>query len=196
MEYWNQTLQDDAYMVASDGWLGAVKPREIFQQRSKENKPVWMEAAEFLVDRRRFKSDLLPAPILIDTYLSAERGRLDLVTGEKERLEQEIEAEKEEHAVEGGLLEDVSEFENDKVKIEIAVVNRWLRENGEDPEFAEEAETIRRYRDLLGDLKRAKDEVKQAAKDLDTKVAAKYAQITEAEIKDSSFEQSGLRPSK
>ncbi len=184
MEYWNLTLQDDAYMIATDGWLGALKPREIFQQRNKENKPVWMEAAEFLVDRRRFKSDLLPASILIDTYLAAEQDRLDQVTVEKERLEQEIEAEKEEHAIEGGLLEDVAEFVDDKVKIEIAVVNRWLRENGQDPEFAEEAETIGRYKDLLGDLKRAKDEVKEAAKDLDTKVAAKYSQITEAEIKD------------
>lgn len=184
MEYWNQTLQDDAYMIAADGWLGAVKPREIFQQRNKENKSVWMEAAEFLVDRRRFKSDLLPVSILIDTYLSAERDRLDQMTAEKERLEQEIEAEKEEHAAEGGLLEDVAEFADDKVKIEIAAVNRWLRENGEDPEFADEAEVIGRYKDLLGDLKKIKDEVKEAAKDLDTKVAAKYADISEAEVKD------------
>lgn len=184
MSYWSQTFQDDAYMVAADGWVEAVKPREIFQQRNKNNKLEWMEEEEFRLDRRRFKSDLLPASILIDAHLSTDRDRLDQATSEKERLEQEIGAEKEEHAVEGGLLEDVAEFDEDKVKVDIAVVNRWLRENGEDPEVAEEAGAIRRIKGLLDDLKRAKDEMKDATKDLDARVAALYAAVPEAEIRD------------
>lgn len=184
MEYWAETLQDDAYMISADGWLDAVKPREISQQRNKENKLVWVEAAEFLVNRRRFKSDLLPAALLIDAYFPAERDTLTELTTEKEGLEAEIEAEKEERAVEGGLLEDVAEIADDKAKITDAAVNRWLRENAKDPDYVEEAEAVARYKDLTTRLKDTKEAIKLATTDLDSKLAAKYVSLSEGEIKD------------
>lgn len=184
MEFWTETLQDDAYMIADEGWVGAVKPREIFRQRNKDNKLVWVESAEFLVERRRFKSDLLPMAILVDSCFAAERDGLDALSSELEDVEQEIESEKEEHAVEGGLLEDVAEFSDDKVKITLPVVTKWLKENSKDPELVEEIEAVSRFKDLLTRQKALKDSIKAATSDLYSKVAAKYATLTEGEIKD------------
>src|SRR5687768_6083340 len=38
MDYWAQTMQDDAYLIAADGWVKGAQPREIVQVKSKDNK--------------------------------------------------------------------------------------------------------------------------------------------------------------
>ncbi len=61
-------MQDDAYLIAADGWIRGAQPREIFQVKNKDNKVVWPEPHDYLKGKRRFKSDLVPAPILVARY--------------------------------------------------------------------------------------------------------------------------------
>lgn len=44
MDYWAETMQDDAYLVAADGWVKGAQPREIVKVPNKDNKLVWPEA--------------------------------------------------------------------------------------------------------------------------------------------------------
>ena len=38
MDYWAETMQDDCYLIAADGWKAGAQPREIRQVKNKENK--------------------------------------------------------------------------------------------------------------------------------------------------------------
>ena len=184
MEFWAETMQDDAYMISADGWVDAAAPREITQQRNRDNKLVWVEVADFLIERRRFRSDLLPASILVEEFFPIERDAITALTTELETVEQGLESEKEEHAAEGGLLEDVAEFADDKVKITLKEVTKWLKENSNDPDISEEIAAITRYKDLLICETSLKDAIKTAVKELDKKLADKYAELTEVAVKD------------
>src|SRR6266487_3750923 len=68
MDYWAETMQDDAYLIAADGWVKGAQPREIVQVKNKENKLTWPEPHDYLKGKRRFKSDLVPAPILVGRF--------------------------------------------------------------------------------------------------------------------------------
>ena len=62
MDYWAETMQDDCYLIAADGWKAGAQPREIRQVKNKDNKLVWPETHDYKKGKRRFKSDLVPAP--------------------------------------------------------------------------------------------------------------------------------------
>ena len=38
MDYWAETMQDDLYMIVSDGWREAGKPRLIIEDKAKKTK--------------------------------------------------------------------------------------------------------------------------------------------------------------
>ena len=58
MDYWAETMQDDAYLIAVDGWVKGAQPREIIRVKDKNNKFTWPESHDYLKGKRRFKSDL------------------------------------------------------------------------------------------------------------------------------------------
>jgi type I restriction enzyme M protein len=68
MDYWAETLQDDCYLIAGDGWKAGAQPREILKVKNKDGKLVWPETHDYNKGKRRFKSDLIPAAILIARY--------------------------------------------------------------------------------------------------------------------------------
>ena len=53
-----ETMQDDCYLVAADGWKTGAQPREIRQVKNKDGKLVWPEAHDYKKGKHRFKSDL------------------------------------------------------------------------------------------------------------------------------------------
>ena len=71
MDYWAETMQDDCYLIADMGWKAGTIPREILQVKNKEGKLVWPEKEDFKKGKRRFKSDLVPAALLIARYFAA-----------------------------------------------------------------------------------------------------------------------------
>ena len=77
MDYWAETMQDDAYLIAADGWVKGAQPREIVQVKNKDKKLTWPEPHDYLKGKRRFKSDLVPAPILVARYFVAERDAIE-----------------------------------------------------------------------------------------------------------------------
>ncbi|MEO9649625.1 MAG: M48 family metallopeptidase [Roseobacter sp.] len=52
MDYWADQMQDDCYLIAADGWTSGVQPREIVKVKNKDNKLVWPEPADYLIDAR------------------------------------------------------------------------------------------------------------------------------------------------
>jgi type I restriction enzyme M protein len=183
MDYWAETMQDDAYLIAADGWLKGAQPREIVRVKDKNNKLIWPEPHDYLNGKRRFKSDLVPASILVARYFGAERDAIEALDNQLAALEQQLDEMREENSGEDGLLSEVIEGEGDKQKITGKAVKARLKEVGEDPLYADERAALEAYADLLDQQSEAKAKRKAAQEELDKKIDAKYPKLTEAEIK-------------
>ena len=183
MDYWAETMQDDAYLIAADGWVKGAQPREIVQIKNKNNKLAWPEPHDYLKGKRRFKSDLVPAPILVARYFVAERDAIEALDNQLATLEQQLDEMREENSGEEGLLSEVIEGEGDKQKIVAKAVKARLKEIGKDPLYTDERTALEAYADLLDQQTEAKAKRKTAQEDLDKKIDAKYPKLTEVEIK-------------
>ncbi len=75
-------MQDDCYLIASDGWKAGAQPREILKVKNKDGKLVWPETHDYNKGKRRFKSDLVPATVLIARYFVAEQKAIEAIEGE------------------------------------------------------------------------------------------------------------------
>ena len=149
MDYWAETMQDDAYLIAADGWVKGAQPREIIRVKNKDNKLVWPEQHDYLKGNRRFKSDLVPAPVLAARYFVAERESIKTLDNDFALLEQQLDDMQEENSGDEGLLSEVIEGEGDKQKITAKAVKARLKEIGKDPIFSEEREALLAYSNLI-----------------------------------------------
>lgn len=183
MDYWADTMQDDAYLISADGWVKGAQPREILQVKNKENKLVWSEPHDFLKGKRRFKSDLIPAPILVARYFVAERDAIEALDNDLETFEQQLIEMRAEHGGDDGLLAEVIEGEGDKQKVVAKVLKARLKEIGKDPLYADEREVLEAYAKLMEKQTDTKAKRKAAQEALDKKIDAKYPTLTETEIK-------------
>ena len=150
MDYWAETMQDDAYLIAADGWVKGVQPREIVRVKDKNNKLAWPEPHDYLKGKRRFKSDLVPASILVARYFVAERDAIEALDNLLATLEQQLDEMREENGGEEGLLAEVIEGEGDKQKIPAKAVKARLKEISKEPAYADERTVLEAYADLLG----------------------------------------------
>src|SRR5438093_2077489 len=144
MDYWAETMQDDVYLIAADGWVKGAQPREIVQVKNKENKLVWPEPHDYLKGKRRFKSDLVPAPILVARYFVAERDVIDALDNQLATLEQQLDEMREENGGDEGLPSEVMEIKGDKQKIAAKAVKARLREIGNNRLYRDERAVLGR----------------------------------------------------
>ena len=154
LDYWAETMQDDAWMIASDGW-----------QAMSNGKP---------------NTDLIPPALIVARYFAAEQTVLSQRETECDAISRQMEEMNEEHGCEEGLL---SEAKNDKGKLTKASVKARQIEIKRDIDALEERKLLDAYADLIEQEAAAGKAVKDAQKTLDTQVAAQYAKLTEGEIK-------------
>jgi type I restriction enzyme M protein len=179
INYWAATMQDDVYLIAQTGWVEAAKPRLIVETKGQKSK----EHPDFTMGKQKFKSDLIPAALLIARYFSTEQATIEAIEIELGALEQQLDEIKEEQGVEGGLLEEVVDGEGDKRKISPKAVTTRLKEIAYDPDATEERKALESYAALLDKQADAKSRLKAAQDALEANIAAKYGKLTEAEIK-------------
>jgi len=183
MDYWAETMQDDAYLVAADGWIKGAQPREIVQIKNKENKLSWPEPHDYSKGKRRFKSDLVPASILVAHYFGAERECIVALDNQLATSEQQLDEMLEENSGEEGLLAEVIDGEGDSKRIAAKAVKLRLKEIGKDLNYADEAAALAAYDVLLGQHAEAKTKRKSAQEELDKIIDVKYPTLAEVEIK-------------
>ena len=154
MDYWAETMQDDAWMLVSDGWTATVDGRP--------------------------NMDLIPAVLIIQRYFVAEQADIEQREAERDAISRQMEELDEEHGGEDGLL---AEAKTDRGKLTAKSVKDRLKAIKGDKEADDECKVLKAYADLIEQEAAASKIVKDAQKALNTKVAARYAQLTEAEIK-------------
>ena len=183
MDFWVESMQDDAYLIAADGWVKGAQPREIERVKDRNNKLTWPEPHDYLKGKRRFKSHLVPASILVARYFVAERDAIEALDNRLATLEQELNETREENSGEDGMLAEVIEGEGDRQKITAKAVKARLKEIGTDPLYADERAALEKYAHLLKQQSDVNAKRKAAQEDLDQKIDAKYPRLSEAEIK-------------
>jgi len=192
MDYWAETMQDDCYLIADAGWKAGAQPREIRQVKNKEGKLVWPEKEDFKKGKRRFKSDLVPAALLIARYLTAERDAIAALEAELAGIEQQLDEKRDELSGEEGLLADVFSGETDEekekntqtlLKARKSNAKARLKVIGRDPDYSDERQALEAYAALLDQQADAKARLKAAQEELEAKLDAKYPTLVEDDIK-------------
>ena len=184
MDYWAEVMQDDCYLIADVGWKDGAAPREIIQIKDKNNKLVWPEKEDFKKGKRRFKSDLIPADLLIARYFTKERDAIATLEADLAGVEQQLDEMVEEHTGEDGLLVDANEAnDGEPPKISAKSIKAALKKIGQDPEEKETRQALEAYSALLDQKDTTKKKLKVAEDDLEAKVGDKYPQLTLEEIK-------------
>ena len=110
MDYWDEVMQDDMYLVAADGWGEAAKPRGIVEDKDKKIK----ETPDLTIKRRKYKMDLIPPHLIVARYFTNEQVEVETLHAKQEAAARVLEEFVEEHTGEEGLLEDAV---NDKGKV-------------------------------------------------------------------------------
>ena len=59
MDYWDEVMQDDVYLIAADGWVEATKPRDLIQDKKVQETP------DLTIKKRKYKMDLIPPALIV-----------------------------------------------------------------------------------------------------------------------------------
>jgi type I restriction enzyme M protein len=159
LNYWKNTMQDDVYQIADEGWKVVLS--------LDEKKKTW-------------DCDLLPKHLVISKFFQSEQKHINKLETDREAIKQQLIELEEEHAGEEGIL---SEAKNDKDKITKASVQKRMKEIRGDNDYADEQKILENYLKLSDAEVVLAKQIKDADTELDKKLAAKYKILTNDEIK-------------
>ena len=182
MDYWDEVMQDDVYLIAADGWVEASKPRDLIQDRQVKETP------DLVIKKSKYKMDLIPPVLLVARYFADEQDTIEMLQAKQATAVSELEEYVEEHTGEDGLLADaVNDSGNitaSSVKARLKVLTPDLTthhetQDGNDDEW----DALQQCLSLIDAKSKADKAVKEAQLALDMQVLAHYAVLTEDEIK-------------
>lgn len=176
MEYWAEVMQDDVYQIVEEGWKGLATLRVIKDEKDKKIK----EKPDLVIAKQKYKIDFIQPSLIIYRCFKAEQTKINKLQAECDELDRQMEEMREEHGGDEGLL---NEAVNDKGNITKGDLTNRIKEIEDDSEFQDELEMLNRYLDLYEHEAEASKKVKEAQKELDNKVFAKYPKLTIEEIK-------------
>ncbi len=176
MDYWNDVMQDDVYILAQDGWAVGSHLRELVPTKDKKGKSTYAEDHDFEVKKKRYKSDLVPPALVMDYYFADEKQQQDDLTSQMEQATQALDEFIEEHSGDEGLIE---EARNDKGNVSKTTINARLKQADD----ADEVAVLKQCLKLMADEADKKKAVKEATEALDMMVFEKIPTLTEDEIK-------------
>ena len=163
MDYWAETMQDDAYLIAADGWVAKASRILETDKKGKTKDKGWT-------------CELIPKSYIVARYFAREQASIDaLQAGLDAASASQTELEEEQGGDEGifGGYDSIT----------AAAVKERIREIGRDPDGADELTLLGQWLDLGNRIAALKKQIKEAEAALDTLACAKYPMLTEAEIK-------------
>jgi len=163
MDYWAETMQDDAYLIAADGWVARTARVVETDKKGKQKDKGWT-------------CDLVPKELVVARYFAKEHAALEAKEAELEVASAGLSELEEEHGGDEGYLGTLE-------KIAKAEVNARLKEIKGDKDAKEEVATLMRWLELNESEADLKSEVKALDAALDTLAYEKYPKLGVAEIK-------------
>jgi type I restriction enzyme M protein len=160
MTYWMETMQDDAYLIAADGWKAELS-------RVNGKKDEW-------------DCELVPRQLMINRYFADDKKAIEQLEADRDAISRQKEEMEEEHSGEEGLLEEVK---SDKGKISKGTVQKRIKEIKNDADAGEELNVLEVYLSLIEKEADANKNIKDGHKVLENKVTDRYKTLTEDEVK-------------
>lgn len=172
MTYWNETMQDDCYLIAADGWK-AQTYRILVQNKAKK-----------MVDKG-WTCDLVPKELVINRYFETEKQRIEKLETEKENTTSQLAELEEEHNTEEGYFADFEKINKTSVNAALKTLKEELKtaEDEEKSELKEKQKVLKNYIKLTDQLSATNKKIKDAAEDLDEKLYKKYPLLLPEEVK-------------
>jgi type I restriction enzyme M protein len=163
MDYWVETMQDDCYAIALDGWKAETYRIIEKDKKGKEKDKGWA-------------CDLIPKSLLVARFFAKEQAEIDQMNADLEAKAAALDELVEEHSGEDGVFADF-----DKVNQAAAVAR--LKEIQDDKSAKEETLVLLAYMTQFSNAKNLAKKLKEAEEELDMKALAKYPKLTVDEIK-------------
>ncbi|WGS84499.1 class I SAM-dependent DNA methyltransferase [Methylomonas sp. UP202] len=163
MDYWAETMQDDCYLIAADGWV--AQPTRIVEtdKKGKTKDKGWV-------------CDLLPKPLIVARYFADEQAAIEAKQAELEAATASLAELEEEHGGEDAIF---SGYDN----INAAAVKDRIKEIGKDSDGDEELKVLKQWLEFGNQIGVLKKQIREAEAALDQKAYEKYPTLSEAEIK-------------
>jgi type I restriction enzyme M protein len=169
MDYWADVMQDDCYLISSDGWK-AETYRVIEFKNGKDGKP----GKE--IDKG-WQCNLIPKNLILTKVFQKEALELKSLTLELEGVLSQLNEIGEEHGGEGGVFSTLD-------KVNKAAVASRLREIKGDKDAADEMTVLKHYIALCDSETQLKKRIKDLEVESDKAALAYYAKLKEAEVKE------------
>ena len=163
MDFWSESMQDDCYLIASEGWKAETYRVIETDKKGKERDKGWV-------------CDLIPKALIVARYFSEEQAAIDQLVVELDSVTASLSEMVEEHGGEDGAFAELDkvnkanvtarlkEIKGDKdAKDDIAALNGWLKLNTQE-----------------ADLKKCLKKVEAVLEGL---AYAKYPELSKSEIK-------------
>ena len=181
MDYWEDVMQDDVYLITTDGWVKASQPRDIIQEKNLKETP------DLTIKKKKYKMDLIPPSLIVARYFADEQTEIDALQTVLESADMALAEYIEEHTGEEGLL---SEVVNDSGNVTKTSVNARIKEltpnlmsHNDMQDNDAEQEALEHCLSLIDAKAKADKTVKDAQLALDEQVLARYGTLTKVEIK-------------
>lgn len=163
MDYWDSTLQDDAYLIAADGWKAEIYRVVETDKKGKQKDKGWT-------------CDLIPKGLIVAQYYVKEQAAIDQREAEIENIATKRTEVEEEY---GGEDDVFGGFD----KINKASVLERLKEIGNDQSASEEIGILQDWLNFHADETNCKKRLKDAEAELDRKALSHYPKLSTDDIK-------------
>lgn len=168
MEYWIEVMQDDAYILSSDGW-NAETHRIIVEDKKGNQKD------------KGWNCDLIPKQLLAEKYFVEELESINKLKSELEHATQEAETIDEENSGDEDIF---IEVRSESGNILAGELKKKIKELKADPDMQEELGVIEKYSFFKEEEKRLKSTIKKLESKLDDELLSKYPTLKIDDIKE------------
>jgi len=163
MDYWEETMQDDCYLISDDGWKAETSRIIEKDKKGKDKDKGWT-------------CDLVPKSLIVARFFAKEQEVIDKLAAELESITASMTELEEEHGGEEGAF---SELE----KVNKANVATRLKEIRGDREAKDEYSVLNDWLKFANQEADLKKRLKDAEASLDAKAHAYYPKLTEDDVK-------------
>lgn len=177
LTYWNETMQDDCYLVTADGWKAELYTPQPAAKKDKDGnlKKVKEKVATTPED---VVCDLLPVSIVTDVFFADLKA---LIVAAEEKIAEGEAALSELLEEEAENYLDSSNFTNDTIND--GTIKKRIKDLKGQVAAKEEIKVLEKYLSLKEDIADGKRVQKALKYELLTKLVAKYKALTEAETR-------------
>ena len=162
MNYWEEVMQDDCYLITLGGWSAKTRRIEEEDKKGKMKDKGWT-------------CDLVPKNLVVARYFAKEQASLENKQAELDAVTAAIADLEEEHGGEEGYLSGLD-------KVSKAEVKARMKEIKGDRDAKDEADLLKRWLDLSEQETALKREVKEQDTILDELSYKMYSSLSETDI--------------